>query len=74
MKVIKRATKIKAAGKPPKAIEEFIGKVNSRNKNISIARMKSPRGWQEPGQTPEFTEYTIVLKGTLVAETKKWPT
>jgi mannose-6-phosphate isomerase-like protein (cupin superfamily) len=56
---------IKAAGNKPKMIEEFIGMVNSGTKNISIARMHSPGGWVEPGQTPEFDEYTIVLRGTL---------
>jgi hypothetical protein len=70
MKRIERFTRISAAGQPPKVIEEFVGKINSNNDEISIARMKSPRGWTEPGQIPDFTEYTIVLKGTLVAETR----
>jgi mannose-6-phosphate isomerase-like protein (cupin superfamily) len=61
---------IKAAGNKPKVIEEFIGRVNSHTEGVSIARMKSPSGWIEPGQTPEFDEYTIVLKGTLRVETK----
>ena len=69
MKITEKITSIKAAGQPPKLIEEFIGNVNSGNDEISIARMKSPRGWSEPGQRPDFTEYTIVLKGTLVVET-----
>jgi mannose-6-phosphate isomerase-like protein (cupin superfamily) len=56
---------IEAAGTPPKRIEEFIGRVNSKTEALSIARMKSPAGWSEPGQTPEFHEYTIVLRGTL---------
>ncbi|MCW8811573.1 MAG: cupin [Ignavibacteriaceae bacterium] len=68
--IIKSPTKIEAAGNKPKLIEEFIGKVNSSNKQISIAKMKSPEGWEEPGQTPEFDEYTIVLKGMLRVETK----
>lgn len=58
-------TIIEAAGNKPKTIEEFIGRVNSRTDALSIARMKSPAGWEEPGQTPEFDEYTIVLKGIL---------
>jgi mannose-6-phosphate isomerase-like protein (cupin superfamily) len=61
---------IKAAGNKPKVIEEFIGRVNSGTKNISIARMQSPCGWIEPGQTPEFDEYTVVLRGTLRVTTK----
>jgi mannose-6-phosphate isomerase-like protein (cupin superfamily) len=61
---------IKAVGNKPKVIEEFIGRVNSDTEGVSIARMKSPAGWIEPGQTPEFDEYTIVLKGTLRVETK----
>jgi len=71
MRIISKPTQIKAAGTPAKIIEEFIGNVNSSNDEISIARMKSPKGWSEPGQTPEFTEYTIVLNGKLVIETKR---
>ncbi len=56
---------IKAAGNPPKTIEEYIGRVNSKTQDLSIARMKSPSGWSEPGQTPEFDEYTLVLSGML---------
>ncbi|HEX9135774.1 MAG TPA: cupin domain-containing protein [Nitrospirota bacterium] len=62
---IQKPTLIQAAGNPPKQIEEFIGRVNSRTSEVSIARMTSPAGWSEPGQTPEFNEYTVVLKGTL---------
>jgi len=62
---IAQPTRIQAAGEPPKTIEEFIGRVNSRSDQISIARMLSPAGWTEPGQTPEFDEYTLVLKGML---------
>jgi mannose-6-phosphate isomerase-like protein (cupin superfamily) len=58
-------TLIEAAGNKPKRIEEFIGRVNSKTSAISVARMNSPSGWVEPGQTPEFEEFTIVLKGTL---------
>jgi ethanolamine utilization protein EutQ (cupin superfamily) len=61
---------IKAAGNKPKIIEEYIGRVNSQTNDLSIARMKSPGGWIEPGQTPEFDEYTIVLKGELHIKTK----
>jgi mannose-6-phosphate isomerase-like protein (cupin superfamily) len=61
---------IKAAGNKPKVIEEFIGRVNNGTNNISIARMKSPGGWTEPGQTPGFDEYTIVLQGLLRIATK----
>ncbi|HLX76231.1 MAG TPA: hypothetical protein VKR26_15910 [Terriglobales bacterium] len=58
-------TRVAAVGTPPKTIEEFIGRVNSGTADLSIARMTSPPGWLEPGQTPEFDEYTLVLKGTL---------
>ena len=61
---------IKAAGNKPKIIEEFIGRLNSGTSGVSIARMKSPGGWVEPGQTPEFDEYTLVLRGTLHVVTK----
>ena len=63
--LIKNPTVIQAAGNKPKVIEEFIGRVNSRTDVVSIARMKSSPGWVEPGQTPEFDEYTVVLKGFL---------
>jgi len=56
---------IEAAGNKPKIIEEFIGRVNSNTNAVSIARMRSPSGWIEPGQTPEFDEYTVVLRGML---------
>jgi len=65
MKHIQRPAVIRAAGNPPKQIEEFVGRVNSKTEAVSIARMTSPPGWIEPGQTPEFDEYTIVLRGTL---------
>jgi mannose-6-phosphate isomerase-like protein (cupin superfamily) len=58
-------TIIEAAGNKPKVIEEFIGRVNSATTAVSIARMRSPGGWIEPGQTPEFDEYTVVLRGML---------
>jgi ethanolamine utilization protein EutQ (cupin superfamily) len=62
---IKAPTIIQAAGNKPKVIEEFIGRVNSHTEGLSIARMKSPSGWVELGQTPEFDEYTVVLRGVL---------
>lgn len=68
--LIERPTLIEAAGTPPKRIEEFVGRVNSQTNSLSIARMTSPSGWSEPGQTPEFDEYTIVLRGQLRVETK----
>ena len=64
-KHIATPTIIKAAGNKPKLIEEFIGRVNSATDALSIARMTSPVGWAEPGQTPEFDEFTLVLRGTL---------
>ena len=67
---IDRPTVIQAAGNKPKVIEEFVGLVNSRTPQISIARMQSPSGWTEPGQRPEFDEYTLVLRGILRVETK----
>ena len=56
---------VQAAGNKPKIIEEYVGRVNSGTAALSVARMKSPGGWVEPGQTPEFDEYTVVLRGTL---------
>jgi mannose-6-phosphate isomerase-like protein (cupin superfamily) len=64
-KKIDKPTIIKAAGSKPKQIEEFVGRVNTGTAEVSLARMVSPQGWVEPGQTPEFDEYTLVLKGTL---------
>jgi mannose-6-phosphate isomerase-like protein (cupin superfamily) len=61
---------IQAAGNKPKVIEEFIGRVNSQTEAVSIARMRSPGGWVEPGQTPEFDEYTVVLRGLVRMTTK----
>ena len=67
---IEKPSIIEAAGTKPKIIEEFIGAVNSQTKEVSIAKMTSPQGWVEPGQTPEFNEYTVVLKGNLQIKTK----
>jgi mannose-6-phosphate isomerase-like protein (cupin superfamily) len=66
--LIETPTIVQAAGHPPKRIEEFVGRVNSATEAVSIARMKSPSGWVEPGQTPEFDEYTLVLAGALQVE------
>ena len=70
-RIIPAPSIVKAAGNKPKEIREYIGRVNSSTQNISIAHMKSPQGWEEPGQTPEFDEYTLVLQGTLKVETRK---
>ncbi len=67
-KLVTSPSKIKAAGTLEKIIEEYIGAVNTSSKDVSIAIMTSPSGWVEPGQKPEFDEYSIVLKGKLVAE------
>lgn len=63
--LIASPTRIEAAGNKPKLIDEYIGRVNSRLETLSIAHMRSPAGWVEPGQTPDFDEFTIVLKGML---------
>lgn len=65
-----KPTVVHAAGNKPKVIEEYFGRVNSQTHVVSIARMSSPGGWEEPGQTPEFAEYTVVLKGLLRILTK----
>lgn len=69
-RLIDKPSVIESAGNLPKKIEEFIGRVNTGTRDISIAKMTSPPGWKEPGQTPQFDEYTVVLSGTLTAETK----
>jgi mannose-6-phosphate isomerase-like protein (cupin superfamily) len=58
-------TRIQAAGNKPKLIDEYVGRVTTRTEAVSIAHMRSPGGWVEPGQTPEFDEYTVVLRGLL---------
>lgn len=63
--LIEKPTRITAAGNKPKLIDEIIGRVNSKTDAVRIAHMRSPSGWVEPGQTPEFDEYTYVLKGAL---------
>jgi mannose-6-phosphate isomerase-like protein (cupin superfamily) len=70
-KLISTPTVIPAAGQPPKIIEEFIGRVNSKTAAVSIAKMTSPSGWREPGQTPEFDEHSVVLRGELQVETRE---
>ncbi|MEM7180540.1 MAG: cupin domain-containing protein [Spirochaetota bacterium] len=67
---ISKPTIIEAAGNKPKIIQEFIGKVNSKTDEVSVARMISPSGWVEPAQIPEFNEYTLVLRGELQVKTK----
>ena len=71
MKKINSPAIIKSVGNKPKIIQEFIGRVNTKTSSVSIAQMNSPMGWKEPGQKPEFDEYTIVLKGTLKVENNK---
>ena len=63
--LIAKPTSVQAAGNKPKLIDEYIGRVNSKTSSVSVAHMRSPQGWVEPGQTPEFEEFTIVLKGML---------
>lgn len=71
IKLIQSPANIAATGNMPKRIEEYFGRINSKSEEVSIARMKSPAGWEEPGQSPEFDEYTVVLQGTLRVETRK---
>lgn len=66
--LIPAPTRVEAAGNKPKLIDEYVGRVNSASGHVSIAHMRSPGGWQEPGQTPEFEEFTLVLRGTLHVE------
>ena len=66
--LIPQPTRIQPAGNKPKLIDEYIGRVNSKTSATSVAHMRSPQGWAEPGQTPEFDEFTIVLKGLLRVE------
>ena len=63
--LLAQPTRIQAAGTKPKLIDEYIGRVNSQSSAVSVAHMRSPEGWTEPGQTPEFDEFTIVLRGLL---------
>ena len=68
--LISQPKRIQSAGTKPKLIDEYIGRVNSQTSSTSIAHMRSPAGWSEPGQTPAFDEFTVVLKGTLRVEHK----
>src|ERR1700759_1881747 len=69
--LIAQPTRIASAGNKPKLIDEFVGRVNSATEALSVAHMRSPGGWLEPGQTPEFDEYTVVLHGMLRVESKE---
>jgi mannose-6-phosphate isomerase-like protein (cupin superfamily) len=69
--LIPQPTRIQSAGNKPKLIDEYIGRVNSKTSAASVAHMRSPQGWLEPGQTPEFDEFTIVLNGMLRVEFKE---
>ena len=69
--LISKPAVVEAAGNKPKRIEEFVGRVNSKSAALSIARMTSPSGWVEPGQTPDFDEYTLVLRGALRVTSKQ---
>lgn len=66
--LIEKPARVAAAGTKPKLIDEYIGRVNSDTQTLSLAHMRSPSGWTEPGQTPDFDEYTLVLKGMLRVE------
>ncbi len=68
--LVSEPTRIRAAGTKPKLIDEFIGRVNTETSGVSVAHMRSPQGWEEPGQTPEFDEFTLVLKGVLLVKHK----
>ncbi len=70
-KLIDKPQIIEAAGNKVKIIEEYFGRVRSKSDEVSVAKMKSPQGWEEPGQCPEFNEYTVVLKGVLTVKTKE---
>jgi len=73
IRLIAEPTVVPAEGEPPKIIKEFVGRVNTSTDSLSVAVMESPGGWAEPGQTPEFDEYTLVLEGTLVVESADAP-
>jgi mannose-6-phosphate isomerase-like protein (cupin superfamily) len=71
--LIPEPNRIAAAGEPPKLIDEYVGRVNTGHDSLSIAHMRSPSGWAEPGQRPEFDEYTVVLRGALQVESENGP-
>lgn len=66
--LIEKPSRVTAAGEPPKLIDEYVGLVNTGEARLSVAHMRSPSGWSEPGQRPEFDEFTVVLNGTLLVE------
>jgi mannose-6-phosphate isomerase-like protein (cupin superfamily) len=68
--LIEAPVRVQAAGEPPKLIDEFAGRASNSERRVSVARMRSPAGWSEPGQRPEFDEYTIVLGGALQVESE----
>lgn len=66
--LIEKPSRVTAAGEPPKLIDEYVGRVNTGEARLSVAHMRSPSGWAEPGQRPEFDEFTVVLRGSLLVE------
>ena len=66
--LISAPIRVEAAGTPPKLIDEFVGRVNTGTESVSVARMRSPTGWSEPGQRPEFDEVTVVIAGMIRVE------
>jgi mannose-6-phosphate isomerase-like protein (cupin superfamily) len=67
-RLISAPSRVTAAGQPPKTIDEYVGRVNTGDGRLSVAHMRSPAGWAEPGQRPEFDEFTLVLRGALRVE------
>lgn len=67
-RLIESPSRVTAAGEPPKTIDEYVGRVNTGQTRLSVAHMRSPAGWSEPGQRPEFDEFTLVLRGALRVE------
>jgi ethanolamine utilization protein EutQ len=63
--LVSQPTRVQAAGNKPKLIDEYVGRLNTKTASLSLAHMRSPQGWEEPGQTPEFDEFTLVLKGKI---------
>jgi ethanolamine utilization protein EutQ len=63
--LVSQPTRVQAAGNKPKLIDEYVGRLNTQTASLSVAHMRSPQGWEEPGQTPEFDEFTLVLKGKI---------
>ena len=70
--LIPQPARIQAAGSKPKLIDEYIGRVNSQTSGVSVAHMRSPQGWSEPGQSPEFDEFTVVLAGMVRMHASRW--